>query len=120
MIFMIDGFKLLFKDKTIKRFIWLDVFFIISFLIVIIWKWSSLPPQLPLFYSLPRNTDQLASPVIILLLPGLSVIFSIINFNLASFLYLKERLAGLILVTLATIVSFLLLVTFVKIIFLVT
>lgn len=117
---MINSFTLLFKDKTIKRFIWLDGFLLICFIIITVWKWSSLPPQFPLFYSLPRNTDQLAVPVIILLLPGMALVFSIINLSLASLLYIKERLAGLILITFATVASFLLLVTFVKIIFLVS
>lgn len=109
-----------FNDKQIKRFSWINAGLLLGFVIVTIWKWSQLPSQLPLFYSLPRSSEQLATPVKLLILPLFALIFSLINFYLAFTLYTKERLAAVILTTLATTASFLLFVTFIKIIFLVT
>lgn len=110
----------LLNDKQIKRFSSLNGFILIIFFIVTGWKWFLLPPQLPLFYSLPRSADQLATPVTVLILPLFAVIFSLINFYLALILYTKERLAAVILTVMATAASFLLLITFIKIVFLVS
>lgn len=108
------------SDKQIKRFSQFNGLILIIFLIVSVWKWSSLPSQLPLFYSLPRSNDQLAAPFTLLILPLFAVLISIINFYLAFILYVKERLAGVFLTVMSAVASFLLLVTFIKIVFLVT
>lgn len=38
-----------------------------------------LPPQIPLFYSLALSSQQLASKEFVFVLPGLSVLFGIVN-----------------------------------------
>lgn len=113
------NFAVLFSDKQIKRFTFINGLILILFLAVAFWKWSSLPAQIPLFYSLPRSTDQLGTPFKILILPSFSFMFSVVNLYLASLLYDNERLAAIILSAMSAVCSFLLFVTFVKIVFLV-
>lgn len=110
----------LFHDKQIKKIFILNICFFSVFLIVGIWKWSALSPQLPLFYSQPRGSEQLGTPLHLLYLPTFSGLFAMINFYLASIFYTKERLAAIILTVITTIVSLLFLITFVKIVLLVT
>lgn len=117
---MKTNFVLLLNDKQIKRTFWITILILIVFMIITVWKWSSLPPKLPLFYSLPRSTDQLATPSILLILFFFTAVFSFFNFYIASLIYAKERLAAIILTGMSTTVSFLLLVTFLKIVILIS
>ena len=110
---------ILLNNKQVRKFFWANGIILLFFAIVAVWKWSYLPPQLPLFYSLPRSGDQLATPAKLLILPLFAIIFSVINFYLASIFYTKERLAAIILIVMATSASFLLLITFIKIVLLV-
>lgn len=117
---MKNNFSALLKDRRIRTISWMNGLTLIVFLIISIWRWSLLPLQLPLFFSLPRGTNQLGNPVEIFLLPLFAVIFSTINYYIASILYAEERLAAIFLTVISLTASFLLLVTFAKIIFLVT
>ncbi len=108
------------SDKYIN---WAVSIFIVIFalnIIILIWKWNSLPSQVPLFYSLPKSPDQLGSPMTLLLLPLSSLLSFIINYSLAVVLYSKEKLASILLVITATTISFLFFITFIRIVFLVT
>lgn len=111
---------LFFSDKQIKRITVINGFILLFFIIVASWKWSTLPSQLPLFYSLPRSNDQLGSPFKLLILPAFAIIFSMINFYLGFIFHTKERLATVILLIMSTTASILLFITFMKIIFLVS
>lgn len=104
-------------DKKLARFIWFNGFIFLIFAITFVWKWSALPPQLPLFYSLPRGPEQLGTPIQLLALPLFAIVFSILNVVVAAFLYTKEKLAATILIIISTVVSLLLFVTFMKIVF---
>lgn len=115
-----DDIKLMLKDTIISQFTKGFIAIMLIFIIIGVWKWQYLPPQIPLFYSLPRSPDQLSNYVFILFLPIFCIFFFGINFILASHFYQKEKLASIILVTIGTIISFLSLITFIKIIFLVT
>lgn len=107
-------------DTIIRRVIKLFVFLILLFLIIIIWKWRVLSPQLPMFYSLPKSPDQLGTPTTLLLLPLLSFLFFGIDFTLASLFYPKERVASVILVFIGLVTTVLFLITFIKIVFLIS
>lgn len=117
---MKENFKEFLKDKNLKKLIWADGFIFFIFIAVSVWKWSSLPVQLPLFYSLPRSPEQLGTPLRLLILPIFALIFSLFNLSIATLLFTKERLASVILISMSTLVSFLLLFTFIKIVFLIT
>jgi len=117
---MKNNFWLLLRDLRIKQLSWINGFLLMLFLPLSIWKYSALPPQLPLFYSLPRGASQLGNTVEIFILPLLAICFTAVNYYLASMMYRKERLAAIFLCTASLTISLLLLITFAKIIFLVT
>ena len=98
------------------------IFFVLMFIFLGIglWKWKNLPPELPLFYSLPRSSDQLGTPFALLLLPMISLFLFALNLIFAALIYEKSKLASDILTIIGLIASLLLLMTYIKIIFLVT
>jgi len=95
------------------------VFFIVSLLIIIL-KWKKLPPEVPLFYSLPWGEEQLADPLQLLILPFSSLVAFTLNFFLASIFLEKEPWLCRILILTSTVFSFLSMLTLIKIIFLIT
>jgi|SRR3989344_3040808 len=99
-----------------------QAFIVICFvyLAVIVWKWRELPPELPLYYSLPRSNEQLTSPLGFLKLPFFSVILFSIHFILAVLFYHRQQLAAKILLISALVVTLSLLLTFIRIVFLIT
>lgn len=70
------------------------LFVVVSNLLMIasfIWKYNSLPVQIPLFYSLPWGDDQLADLWMIFLLPLLMNGFIVLNLYLGK-KYFSEHL----------------------------
>ena len=111
--------KELLKDSLIVKITQGFIVTSFIFLAIIILKWQNLPPELPLYYSLPKSPDLLANPLEFLILPILSVLIFLIHFILAVRVNEKEKLAAKILMISALVVSITLLLTFIKIIFLV-
>lgn len=107
------------KNETLKKSLYVFFVLLAVYAAIGIGFWNRLQPQIPLYYSLPHGEEQLASPVSLILLPLFSVIFFFANFFIASLLYLKEKVASYLLVFSALAITFLMLVTFIKIIFLV-
>lgn len=101
---------------TIRAFL---AFFTLSLLILIL-KWPSLPPEVPLYYSFPWGEEQIATPFELLILPLFSFLIFILNFFLASMFLEKEPWLTRILILTSTIFSFLSMLTLIKIIFLIT
>lgn len=112
--------KILFQDQLVLRISKLFILVFVIFLIIIIWKWKSLPPDLPLFYSLPRGNSQLGSPLLLLLLPGFSVLVFVINLILSALFYGEEKLIAKMLIITGMVVTILFLITFIKIVFLIS
>lgn len=110
----------LLREPGISRLVKIFLAIIAIYLVTIIWKWKQIPPQVPLFYSLPRSTDQLVIFWQLLLLPFFSLLFFCVNFLIAALLYPAEKLAYTLLITIGTVISLLLLITFIKIVFLVS
>ncbi len=84
------------EKKNIDRVTWWGVVAGITVwllgMIIILWNWRRLPPQLPLLYSLPRSEQQLVSRggfVLALVIGG--VCFGL-NIGLAYYLGKEERL----------------------------
>ncbi len=115
-----QDFSEILKEEIVKKILKIFIFLMFLFIAIFIWKWQKLPPQIPLFYSLPRSNDTLGYSVQILTLPVYSLIFFLFDFIIASLIYKRERLAAILLVTIGCVVTFLLLITFLKIIFLVS
>jgi len=75
------------KTKTINQ---VNLFFVVVGFLFVLIKWSSLPDQIPLFYSRPWGEEQLAQRQTIFLLPGISLVAFWINNFLAS-RFLKDK-----------------------------
>ena len=108
------------RDNLIITLVKCFIVIIIGFAGIGLWKWQYLPPQVPIFYSLPRSSEQLARSIFVFILPLFSMVFFSVNFFLASIFYEKEKLASLFLIISSTVTSFLLFITFLKIILLIT
>jgi hypothetical protein len=81
---------------------------------------SSLPEMVPLFYSLPRAAERLASRDLLYLLPASSLIVTFINF-LCIFLFTSsDRVISRMLSFSALLISILSLYTLLRIVFLIT
>ncbi|MBM3283401.1 hypothetical protein FJY90_04060 [Candidatus Gottesmanbacteria bacterium] len=117
---MKEKIKELIKEKIIKNSVSIFFILMILYVAILIWKWQQLPPQLPLFYSLPKSNEQLATPIQLLTLPFFSLLFYVINFFAAAVLYPKEKLGSILLVITGTIVTGLLFYAFIQIVFLVS
>lgn len=87
---------------------------------VLLLKWKQLPPEIPLFFSLPRGEEMLGTKLSLLILPLLSTIFFIINFMIAAYLYTEEKIVSVFLIIISVVSTLLLLITFLKILFLVS
>ena len=87
--------------------------------IILLWRYQTLPPLVPLWYGKPWGADRLAHPLWLLLLPVASLIILIIN-TIASRTITRDMLIfSQILAATALLVSILSLVTLAKIVFLV-
>ncbi len=95
------------------------VFFVLSILIIA-WRWSLLPPQVPLWYSKPWGDDRLAHPFWLFLLPLGSLFWYsigvIVSIYLTSTLLVFTQLVFLT----SLVVSALSFTTLAKILFLIT
>ena len=87
--------------------------------VVFLFAWQRLPPQLPLFYSLPRGEEQLGSKLSFFLLPLISFFVGIINLFLAMTIFEQYPFASKLLLWTSLAVSFLIGLTFLKIVILI-
>ena len=73
----------LFKSQNSNWFLSLCTKFVLFISIFTIaylaYQFQSLPPQVPLFYSLPWGQDRLVPPIILFLLPSASLFWHVIN-----------------------------------------
>ena len=88
--------------------------------LVLVWFWGKLPPVVPLLYSRPWGEEQVVPVPFIVLLPGLSTLFSLINLRLASLFFAKETFFSQFLVWLNLTVVLLATTTLVRILLIVT
>jgi len=77
--------------------------------------YRQLPPQVPLFYSLPWGERQLVSPSTLLFLPSLSLVILVINVLISRFLMAYSFLVNVLFWS-GTLFSFLALIDLIKII----
>lgn len=120
LIVLRQKFDELLKDRFIIASVKFFLLFMALFILILIWKWNKLPPQIPLFYSLPRSNEMLGSKSQILLLPLFSLVFYILNLLFSLFIYKKEKLAAIFLTLTGSGFILLLLITFIKIVFMLT
>lgn len=111
--------KLIRRDKITKPAIWLCFLIIFSGFSILIYQFSRLPPEVPLFYSRSWGEEQLARREFLFLLPSFSLIVLILNLFAAGRIFSKEKLLAQILLWSAAVFSLLAAITLLKIIILV-
>lgn len=89
-------------------------------LILIFVKFNDLPPQIPLYYSLPWGANGLASSSALFIIPVASIIIFLVNSILAAFSLIKHILFSRLLLIFSLLFSLLSLYTLTRIIFLVS
>lgn len=119
-LFPKDKINLFRKEKIIKITSQISLGLLLLALVLLAVFWQKLPPEIPLFYSLPWGEEQLGSPGFLLILFFAGFFLGIINFILGLIFFEKHPLAAKILAFVTTSVSLLLMITVFKIIFLVT
>ncbi len=87
---------------------------------LLLWRYSSLPPLVPLWYDKPWGTDRLAHPLWLSLLPAGSLAILIINTIAGRTITRDMLIFTQILAATAVLVAALSLVTITKILFLVS
>jgi hypothetical protein len=107
------------EKANIKIFRW-NLIFIISQIAYLFWKFNALPPQVPLYYSLPWGESQLTQAPMLFILPTISLILLLINHLFAISLVKTSLLLSRILISVSLIFSFLSLVTLLHILYLIT
>ncbi len=85
-----------------------------------IWRFSKLPPQIPLFYSRPWGEDQLVDYWFIFILPFLLHVYIFLNIYIYNKYYLPNQLVKKILDTTNWLFILICSGIFLKIIFLIT
>lgn len=74
---------------------------------LLVWKMSTLPPQIPLYYSRPWGEKQLGSPWELWWLPGLNLAVLGVNLLIGGIVFSEDKLLSKMLVTAATLTGFL-------------
>lgn len=106
----------LWLDKTISRLLLISVMLTLIQAGLIILSSAQLPPQVPLFYSLPWGKAQLAPFQYLFLLPILSLACILLNTILAMIILEKKRFLSLCLVLTGILFSFFSLISLIEII----
>lgn len=91
------------------------VFALITFLTILLF-FGSLPAKLPLFYSLPWGENQLASHNQFFIIPATILLITLINLCLAYQLHQTQNFFKLVLYFSFIILSFILTISFIKIV----
>lgn len=99
-----------------SRFLRLSIFLFIFELIIIIWFYNRLPPEIPIFFSRPWGAAWLSGTSSIFILPLFSLLTLLTNYFLAIFYHQKKQILSEILVVFAFIVSLFSTVSLLKII----
>lgn len=86
----------------------------------LIWRWRMLPPMVPLWYSRPWGTDQLASPYWLFILPLASLFLYGISFVVSMYVTAEYLIFTQMLFLSSLLVSLLSFISLLKILFLVT
>lgn len=108
------------SDKAILYSTIASFFLIFTSFLLLYFKASDFPSQVPLFYSLPWGKERLVSPTLLLILPGASFAVFIVNTFFAAVFFEKENLLSKILVFSSVFILFLSFYTLIRIVFLIS
>lgn len=101
------------------RLLRLSIILLLAQIVLIIWFYNQLSPEIPLYFSKPWGSAWLASTSSIFILPLFSLITLLINYLLAIFYHQRKLLLSQLLVVFAFIISLFSAVSVIKIISLV-
>lgn len=87
-------------------------------LVLIIWFYKNLPPQIPLYFSRPWGSSWLAPTSSIFLLPIFTLLIIIINYSLAFYYRPRKDFMAKLLVIFTPIIAFFAVISVAQIIFL--
>lgn len=110
-----EEFQSLLKNKILKKVILAVFYLLVLDIIIVIFLFPKMPPQIPLFYSRPIGKEQLANKRLFFFLPLICSLIILINFRLASFYYQKEAFLSKILIWTSVLIAILTNITLVKI-----
>lgn len=88
-----------------SRFLRLTIILFVFEVVLIIWFYNQLPPEIPIFFSLPWGEAWLVPTSSIFILPLFSLITLLINYFLALYFYPKKTLISQLLVIFTFIIS---------------
>lgn len=108
------------QEKINSKILRWNIIFIIIQIAFLFWKFNSLPPQVPLYYSLPWGESQLAQASLLFIFPTISLILLLINHLFAISLTKTSLLLSRILLIISLIFSFLALIAILHIVYLIT
>jgi len=120
---LIESFSFLGKfwqEKINGSLIKWTIFIIALQLVLIFYKFSVLPSEIPLFYSLPWGELRLVNCNYIFILPGFSIFFAMINNILAVSYYSSINVLSRLLTIFSLLFSLFSLISLIQIIILVT
>jgi hypothetical protein len=103
--------------QLVNKFV---LFVSICSIAAIVLRWNTLPPLIPLWYSRPWGTDQLAQPIWLFILPIGSILLYFVNLTISMYLTAEYLIFTQILFITSLLVSLLSFITLIKILFLVT
>lgn len=103
-----------------SRLLRLSAILLIVQIVLIVWFFNQLPPEIPLFFSKPWGQLWLTSSSSIFVLPLFSLVVLLLNYFLAIFYHQRKPLLSQLLVIFASIISLFSTVSVLEIINLVT
>jgi|WetSurMetagenome_2_1015567.scaffolds.fasta_scaffold620754_2 hypothetical protein len=107
------------QGKTNAKIFRWNLIFIISQITFLFWKFNLLPPQVPLYYSLPWGGSQLTNASLLFILPTISLILLLINHLFAISLTKISLLLSRLLLSISLVFSFLSLIALLHIVYLI-
>jgi hypothetical protein len=116
----ISEFTNFIKQPLIKKATFAFAAMFILSISLIVLKWGKLPPEVPLYYSLPWGEKQLGSPWELSILPTLCASIFITNLLITFFIAKDNKLTIKLLIATALFVVALLTYSLIRIIFLVS
>jgi len=102
-----------------SRLLRLTILLFVFQLVLIIWFYNQLPPEIPIFFSRPWGASWLSATSSIFILPLFSLVAFLINYLLALYFQQKKLILSQLLVIFAFIISLFSTVSLIKIISLV-
>ena len=108
------------QQKANSRILRWNLFFIAIQIGLLAWKFTQLPSQIPLYYSLPWGDSQLANASYLFLLPTISIVALFIDNLFAVSFFKNQTLLSRFSVVTSLLVSFFSTFTLIRIVFLIS